>query len=135
MQSKYEPNLDQIGLSNIMEKCIFNVKQLKSLKQKVIEMGIPESEAPQFTKALLTYLTKVLKDSIREISFYFDNWLTDKKLKEYAKEGNAEDREDTLSENNAEILRQQIKERNELLLIFKDRIAKIHGQITNSKTK
>ena len=135
MGTKVNKNVDESGISTILEKCIFNVKELKALKQTAIRMGIPESDGPKFTEILLTYLTKVLKVSVGEISFYFDNWLVEKKLKEYAKEGNNGGKETEASKGIHQKLEQQVRERDELLITLKERIARIHAHIADSKPK
>ena len=135
MGTKVNAKVDESGLSTILEKCIFNVKELKDLKQTAIEMGIPESDGPTFTEVLLTYLTRVLKISMEEISFYFDNWLVEKKLNEYAKEGNKSDKKTEISKGIQEELKQQVRQRDELLIALKVRIARIHAHITDSKPK
>ena len=135
METKINKNVDGSGLSTILEKCIFDVKELKALKHKAIKMGIPESDGSKFTEVLLTYLTKVLKVSVGEISFYFDNWLVERKLNEFAKEGNKSGKKTEASKGIHEELKQQVRERDELLITLKERIAHIHAHITDSKPK
>jgi hypothetical protein len=104
-------------------------------------LGIPEQNITEYTQALLTYLTDSFNTLTEELPDYFNTFWTTLQLEEYARQGDdneqikTEKGNDKMNAKEDELpkeFKEQLRERDELLLTLKERIARIHARITNS---
>lgn len=113
-------------LFSIVERSVFNLDKLKEFKKMMLEFDLPESEIPRIMEATLMYLDKVFRSLEKNLPFYIEHFWTSEELNDY---GNKEEDDDVEIKEIKESFRQQLRERDELLVQLKERITKIHKKI------